>query len=159
MGGSGISPGWQILQEIDQNPEDKTKATLLFSNLTEKDILMKEKLDDLQNRKPDQFKIVYTVDKPQKAWKGHSGFVTPELLGKELPPAGFGEKTKMCVAAASFQAPFEGCISFVCGPPGQVAFVAGCVFHSSFLSRLHPEQTERWHEARRAQGFAGRSGL
>lgn len=53
-----MTPGWQILQQIAADPEDKTKvrstcwpcaligqATLIYSNVTEADILLRKELD------------------------------------------------------------------------------------------------------------------
>ena len=39
-GGSGITPMWQLINASLQIPEDKTKWTLVFSNVSEKDIRM-----------------------------------------------------------------------------------------------------------------------
>ena len=44
-GGSGITPMLQILQAIDSNPADKTKATLIFGNVTEADILLRKEFE------------------------------------------------------------------------------------------------------------------
>ena len=41
-GGSGITPMWQIIQDVFQNSQnDKTKIHLLFANKTEGDILLR----------------------------------------------------------------------------------------------------------------------
>ena len=41
-GGSGITPMWQIIQDVFQNCQnDKTKIHLLFANKTEADILLR----------------------------------------------------------------------------------------------------------------------
>lgn len=37
-GGSGITPMWQLITHSLSLPEDQTKWTLVFSNVTEKDI-------------------------------------------------------------------------------------------------------------------------
>lgn len=37
-GGSGITPAWQLINHSLAIPDDKTKWTLLFANVTEKDI-------------------------------------------------------------------------------------------------------------------------
>ncbi|GAA5980037.1 hypothetical protein JCM11641_008269 [Rhodosporidiobolus odoratus] len=111
-GGSGITM-WQVLQAINANPEDKTKATLIFSNVTEEDVLLRKEFEALAKNKPDQFRIVFVLDKPPSGWKGPTGYVNKELIRKELKdfktgPDG-GEKVKV----------------FVCGPPGQVKAIAG----------------------------------
>jgi len=109
VGGSGVTPAWQTLQAIESNPEDKTKATLIFSNVTEEDILLRKEFESLAAKKPEQFKIVFTLDKPPKNWSGPSGFLNHEVLSKNLPPSGMADKIKV----------------FVCGPPGQVEAVCG----------------------------------
>jgi len=44
-GGSGITPHWQIIQEIASNPQDKTKVVLLFANQKEEDILLRKEFE------------------------------------------------------------------------------------------------------------------
>lgn len=47
-GGSGVTPMWQVMQEIDANPLDKTKVTLLYANVTEADILLRKEFEGEQ---------------------------------------------------------------------------------------------------------------
>lgn len=149
-GGSGITPMWQVMQHIDANPSDKTKATLIFSNVTEQDILLRERFDDLAKRKPDQFKIVYTLDKPPSGWQGATGYVSQDLVAKHVPLPAHGDKIKV----------------FVCGPPGQMKartyrrllLLAACENGADTASN------SVWAKGqpvgpRRAQGLARRHGL
>ncbi|KAH8835084.1 cytochrome-b5 reductase [Flagelloscypha sp. PMI_526] len=109
-GGSGITPLYQVVNHALPNPENKTKFTLVFSNATEKDILMKNELDGLAKKYPSTFKVIYTVDKPETdSWAGPTGFVTKDFLQANIAPASLGEKTKV----------------MVCGPLGQMAAVSG----------------------------------
>ena len=108
-GGTGITPMWQVIQAIDSNPSDKTKVTLLFANVSEKDVLIKDELESLAKRKPEQFKIVHVLEKPEKSWKGLKGFVGHDSLAQNLPLPGLADKTKI----------------FVCGPPPMVEVVCG----------------------------------
>ncbi|KAI0829133.1 ferredoxin reductase-like C-terminal NADP-linked domain-containing protein [Trametes gibbosa] len=108
-GGSGITPMYQILEHALQDPANKTRFTLIFANVAEKDILLKEHFDSLKTKYPQTFNVVYTLDQPSADWKGTVGYVNQELVTKHLPPPSLGEKAKI----------------FVCGPPGQVAAVAG----------------------------------
>lgn len=43
---------WQILQSIDANPADKTKVTLIFSNQTEEDILLRKEFEGKKKKAP-----------------------------------------------------------------------------------------------------------
>ncbi|TFK68237.1 cytochrome-b5 reductase [Pluteus cervinus] len=108
-GGSGITPLYQLLDHALADKSNKTKFTLLFSNVTEKDILLRDELDGLQKKHPEHFKLVYLLDKPEGKWDGPTGFINPDIIKKYVAPASLNDKVKV----------------FVCGPPGQVAAVAG----------------------------------
>jgi cytochrome-b5 reductase len=108
-GGSGITPMWQLLQEISSNPSDKTKVTLIYTNKSEKDILLREEFDKMA--KDSRFNIVYGLDKKPSSFKGQAfeGYVTPEILSQHLPAPALADKIKI----------------FVCGPPPQVEAISG----------------------------------
>jgi len=108
-GGSGITPLYQLVQHALKSPTNKTKFKLLFSNISEKDILLREDLDNLAKRYPKTFEVVYVLDKPEGNWNGPTGYVNADLLKKYVAPASLKEKVKV----------------LVCGPPGQVDAVAG----------------------------------
>ncbi|KAB5594574.1 Methylcrotonoyl-CoA carboxylase subunit alpha [Ceratobasidium theobromae] len=108
-GGSGITPMYQILRHALSQPEDKTNFKLLFGNVTPADVLLKEEFDQLRSKHGDRFEVVYVVDKGDKDWTGPTGFITKDLLKKEIAPASLGEKVMV----------------FVCGPPAQVDAIAG----------------------------------
>lgn len=109
-GGSGITPMWQLIDAISKNPADKTQATLIYTNKSDKDILLRERFDELASKDP-RFKIVYGLDKisgnsPAEAFEG---YVTPEILSKHFPAPAKADKIKL----------------FVCGPPAQVEVISG----------------------------------
>lgn len=107
-GGTGITPMYQLARAIFSNPEDKTKVTIVFANVTEEDILLKKELEDLENTYPQRFRAFYVLDKPPKGWAGGKGFVSKELLKTVLPE------------------PKEKNIKvFVCGPPGMYKAISG----------------------------------
>ncbi|KIP04343.1 hypothetical protein PHLGIDRAFT_20004 [Phlebiopsis gigantea 11061_1 CR5-6] len=108
-GGSGITPMYQVLQHALADPSNKTKFTLLFANVTPKDILLKEEFDSLKAKHPDTFNVIYTVDKPDEGWKGTVGYINKALVQQHIPPASLAEKVKI----------------YICGPPGQVSALAG----------------------------------
>jgi cytochrome-b5 reductase len=107
-GGTGITPMWQLCRAIFNNPNDKTKVSLVFGNITEEDILLKQELAQLENEYPNRFKAFYTLDQPPENWQ-NKGFITKELLQTVLPDSGRGEKVKV----------------FVCGPPGLYKAISG----------------------------------
>ena len=42
----------QVIDAIASNPNDKTKVTLIYANVSEKDIILKEKLDAIVAKNP-----------------------------------------------------------------------------------------------------------
>lgn len=51
-GGTGITPMYQLIRAILKNPEEKTKITLVYGNLSEQDILLKKEIAELENTYP-----------------------------------------------------------------------------------------------------------
>jgi cytochrome-b5 reductase len=49
---------WQTARAIFKNPEDKTKVTLVFGNVSEEDILLKREWEHLENQYPRRFRAV-----------------------------------------------------------------------------------------------------
>lgn len=109
-GGTGITPMLQVVEWILRDPSDATKVSLVFANVSEGDILLKGRIDQLAAKHPDRFKVHYVVDKPSWGgvfWKGSTGYVTADLLSKHMPAAAPGNMV------------------FVCGPPGMMKAVSG----------------------------------
>lgn len=108
-GGAGITPAYQLIQGILENPEDKTKITLVFGVNSEQDVLLNEEFKQYEARYPDRFKAVYAVS----GLKGESerfrkGYVTEALL-RELAAPASDANTKV----------------MVCGPPAMEEALLG----------------------------------
>ncbi|KAK8058820.1 hypothetical protein PG994_009268 [Apiospora phragmitis] len=67
-GGTGITPMYQLCRAIFNNPDDKTKVTLVYGSLSEEDILLKKELEQLENTYPQRFRAFYVLDNPPKEW-------------------------------------------------------------------------------------------
>lgn len=107
-GGTGVTPMYQLCRAIFNNPDDKTKVTLVFGNVTEEDILLKHEFQELENTYPQRFRAFYTLDNPPKEWVGNKGYITKELLKTVLPdPKSNNIKV------------------FVCGPPPLYKAISG----------------------------------
>jgi len=107
-GGTGITPMWQLARAIFKNPEDKTKVTLVFGNVSEEDVLLKREWEDLEQEFPQRFRAFYVLDNPPEGWTQGKGFITKELLKTVLPKP---DETNLKV--------------FVCGPPGLYKAISG----------------------------------
>ncbi|CAN3354283.1 NADH-cytochrome b5 reductase 1 [Diutina catenulata] len=102
-GGTGITPMYQIITAVLKNPEDKSKISLVYANVTEQDILLKAELDKLAAEHPEQFKVHYVLNEAPAEWTGSTGFVTPEIMQTHLPSA--SETTNL----------------LLCGPPPMIS--------------------------------------
>ncbi|KAK9717472.1 Oxidoreductase NAD-binding domain [Popillia japonica] len=103
-GGTGITPMLQLIRHILKDSSDKTELSLLFANQTEKDILVRNELEECAEQHPNQFKLWYTLDTPPEDWKYSSGFVNDEMLQKHLFP------------------PSPDTIVLMCGPPPMINY-------------------------------------
>jgi cytochrome-b5 reductase len=104
-GGTGISPMYQIIRRVLDNPQDqKTRLWLIYGNKTEQDILLKKELDALQAKYADRLKVKYVLEKPTEGYE--QGYVTDKMI-KEMMLG--GDKRRI----------------FVCGPNEMLALVCG----------------------------------
>lgn len=101
-GGTGITPMLQLIRSITADPEDPTVCSLIFANQTEKDILLREELEELEKNHPDKVKLWFTLDKPPQGWIYSSGFVTCTMIRDHLP------------------APAADVLVVMCGPPPMI---------------------------------------
>jgi len=84
-GGTGITPMVQIIGAILRNPADHTTISLIYANVNQEDILLKDDLEGFARHHSDRFKIYYVLNNPpswleRRRWlcyqRSHQG--TPE---------------------------------------------------------------------------------
>ncbi|KAI9093444.1 hypothetical protein DFS34DRAFT_643489 [Phlyctochytrium arcticum] len=95
-GGTGITPMLQIIKAVLKNPADKTKLNLVFANVAEEDILLREELELLAKEHPDQLKIFYVLNQAPEGWKGGVGFVTKDMIEAHCPKHSDDVKILIC---------------------------------------------------------------
>ncbi|KAJ3072625.1 NADH-cytochrome b5 reductase [Quaeritorhiza haematococci] len=105
-GGTGLTPMLQLIDRVRADPNDKTKVTFLFANVTEEDIILKDYLDKLGKDSKGQISTYYILDKPPTGWTQGKGHVNEDLVKQFMPAPGKGKV-------------------FVCGPGGMMAAVSG----------------------------------
>ncbi|XP_035521211.1 NADH-cytochrome b5 reductase 2 [Morone saxatilis] len=103
-GGTGITPMLQLIRSITADPTDKTKCSLIFANQTEKDILLREELEEVKKNHPDKVQLWFTLDKPSQDWRYSAGFVTYDMIKEHLP------------------APSSDVLAVLCGPPPMIQY-------------------------------------
>ncbi|XP_068169433.1 NADH-cytochrome b5 reductase 2 [Antennarius striatus] len=103
-GGTGITPMLQLIRTITSDPTDNTSCSLIFANQTEKDILLREELEEVKKNHSDKIKVWFTLDKPSQDWGYSSGFVTYDMIRDHLP------------------APSSDVLVVLCGPPPMIQY-------------------------------------
>lgn len=103
-GGTGITPMLQIIRAIMKDKDDGTVCQLLFANQTEKDILQRSELEEIQVQHPNRFKCWYTLDKAPENWDYSQGFVNQDMIRDHLPP------------------PQSDVLILMCGPPPMIQY-------------------------------------
>jgi ferredoxin-NADP reductase len=98
-GGIGITPFMGICKYCTDMRLD-TKVTLLYGNRTENDIVFRKELEMLQ-RQNKNLKVVFTLNEADSEWKGATGFITADMIKKEIPD-------------------FKETVFYTCGPPAMV---------------------------------------
>ena len=102
LGGSGITPGYQLIARILMSGTDTTQIRVIDANKTEGDILMREELDRFAQEHPDQFKITHVLSHAGKDWGGEKGHVDQRILHQY-----------------AFE-PDEKTVALLCGPPSMI---------------------------------------
>ncbi|KAL4934387.1 putative nitrate reductase [Aspergillus undulatus] len=104
LGGSGVTPGYQIIARMLNTPSDKTKIKAVYANKSEGDILLREQLDDFVSKHGDQFSITHVLSHPSDEWKGLKGHVNEGIIKEHT--YGPDEKGKS--------------VALLCGPPTMI---------------------------------------
>lgn len=85
-GGTGITPMFQVLRAIMQDPQDPTTCVVLDGNRLEEDILCRAELDAYVAAESRKCTLVHTLTKGSENWKGRRGRISEELLQEYAPP-------------------------------------------------------------------------
>lgn len=102
LGGSGITPGYQLIARVLETEGDDTQIAVVDANKSEADILLREELDSFQKKHGDQFRIEHVLSHPSDEWDGTKGHVNAEIIKKTL-----------------FE-PAEDAVTLLCGPPAMI---------------------------------------
>jgi cytochrome-b5 reductase len=121
-GGTGLTPMYQLIRKVLDNPEDRTKISFLFANVSPDDIMMKNELDRLQREHSDRFRVHYTVDRvpPGQKWDQEVGYISEQMIRKYMPGPEKGNEILIAV----------------CGPPAMMDHVSGRKISSTIQGEL-----------------------
>lgn len=94
-GGTGLTPGYQVMMAVYKDLDDDTEIYLLYGNRTEGDILMREDLD-MMARERDNIHVWYTLDQAEEGWAYSTGFINEQMIREHLPGADEDSFVGMC---------------------------------------------------------------
>lgn len=97
-GGTGITPILQVIKAILRNPQDKTKMSLIFANVSKDDILLYEELKEMALKHSEQLKVHFVLNNPpiDEEWNGSVGFITADIIKAHCPSAEGETRILMC---------------------------------------------------------------
>ena len=82
--GSGITPLFSLLKQVLFTESDR-RVTLLYSNPSERAIIFREELENLQHQFPDRFRLLYLLSNPSEDWQGLRGRLNNVMLERLIP--------------------------------------------------------------------------
>ena len=118
--GTGLTPMLQIIRCACADPEDKTMFTLFFQNREERDILLREQLQELATTHAAQVRVVLYLSRPPgEAWWSEplgqrEGYISPQHMSDEL----FDDVKRSPDVDTKDRAREPGQKILVCGPSG-----------------------------------------
>ncbi|KAL4809181.1 hypothetical protein BDV18DRAFT_167373 [Aspergillus unguis] len=102
LGGSGVTPGYQVIARILAAKDDKTMIKAIYANKSEDDILLREQLETFAKDHSDQFSITHVLSHPSDEWKGLKGHVNEDIIKEHI-----------------FE-PGDKNVALLCGPPTMI---------------------------------------
>ncbi|KAF2150810.1 hypothetical protein K461DRAFT_228984 [Myriangium duriaei CBS 260.36] len=104
LGGSGVTPGYALIERCMREDGGKVEVRVVDANKGQKDILLKEELDEMEKKGGGRLKVTHVLSHPEKdeEWEGETGHVNAEII------------KKACFA------PGDGVVTFLCGPPTMI---------------------------------------
>jgi glycine betaine catabolism B len=87
-GGIGVTPVRSMLRHLaDTRGAGRVagqQLSVFYGSMTEDGIVYKEEFDEFE-REIDGLRVVHVITNPTEAWKGHAGFITADIIRRELP--------------------------------------------------------------------------
>lgn len=121
-GGTGLTPMFQVINNVLHGEGNTTKISLLFSNKTENDVLLESRLEALAKEFPGKFATYYCLTTPPKKWTGFSGHIDKKMIKETMPgPEQEGDSMLLVSGPPSFMKAICGPKDYKSYPPTQGA--------------------------------------
>ncbi|KPA85690.1 putative mitochondrial NADH-cytochrome b5 reductase [Leptomonas pyrrhocoris] len=121
-GGTGITPMYQVINNVLHGQDNTTKISLLYSNKTEGDVLLGNELEELGKKFSGKFATYYCLTTAPKRWTGYTGFIDKKMIEETMPgPEHEGDS-----------------VILVCGPPPFMKSICGSKDYNSHPPKQGP---------------------
>jgi ferredoxin-NADP reductase len=117
-GGVGVTPLYSMLLTMRER-EDVRPVTFFYAGATWDDAVFRKELAELSETMP-HLRVIYVLGQPPEGWTGESGFITPDILRRHLPPQYRRYEYLICGSAAMMDA-MEKALTEVGVPSRQVS--------------------------------------
>ena len=117
-GGVGVTPMYSMLLTMRER-EDVRPVTLFYASATWDDVVFREELAELSETMPN-LQVVHVLGQPPEGWTGESGYITPDVLRRHLPPQYRRYEYLICGSSAMMDA-MEAALTAVGVPFRQVS--------------------------------------
>ncbi|NLE73093.1 MAG: FAD-dependent oxidoreductase [Actinobacteria bacterium] len=85
-GGIGVTPIRSILRYLTDTGGGGLEIVVFYGNLDEDNIPFKGEFDEFEQKLPG-VRVVHVLSQPADDWAGYKGFITAEVIGRELGDA------------------------------------------------------------------------
>lgn len=85
-GGTGLTPIFQVLRAVMQDPQDPTTCVVLDGNRLEEDILCRAELDAYVALDSRKCTVVHTLSQASDKWVGRRGRISEDLIKEFVAP-------------------------------------------------------------------------
>ncbi|KAJ5806597.1 nitrate reductase (NADPH) niaD or niiA-Penicillium chrysogenum [Penicillium pulvis] len=85
-GGTGLTPIFQVLRAVMQDPQDPTTCVVLDGNRLEEDILCRSELDAYVALDSHKCHVVHTLSQASDKWVGRRGRISEDLIKEFVAP-------------------------------------------------------------------------
>lgn len=119
-GGTGITPMYQVINNLLHAEGNMTKISLLYANKTEGDVLLGEQLDAMAKEFAGKFATYYCLTTPPKRWTGYSGLIDKKMIEETMPgPEHEGDSVILVCGPPPFMKTISGSKDYKSHPPKQ----------------------------------------
>ncbi|KAK4574902.1 hypothetical protein LTR86_001744 [Recurvomyces mirabilis] len=127
-GGTGITPMYQLIRAICEDPTDYTEVSLVYANRSESDILLRKQLDGFARSSSGRFRVYYMLDQPPPGWEQGKGYVNEQIIQECLPAVSSDTKMMLCGPPGMVNASKKNLVKMGFAAPGVVSKIDDQIF-------------------------------